>query len=293
MSEFWDKVNADYVAAGGEIRPEVWGQPARPANRGPVRFKEGVAQDWRHGAEPVLSPVQDREAREMYESGKSCAQVAERFRIGKNTARDAILRAGGEMRQTGRRPNKLSADQRTELTKRYAAGESLTPLSEDYGISRTTAARVVRAEGGEVRGRAESMQVAQKDRPNKRKKLTDEQAQEIRRRYEARESLMQIGAVFGMAHKDVGKVVVAQGGTLRSRSEAQRIGTSRLPAEKVTELLRRYDAGESINRACFAVGICFQAARRAIELSGRVVLGQKTATSKSNRDRNNRERQTP
>jgi DNA invertase Pin-like site-specific DNA recombinase len=83
----------------------------------------------------------------------------------------------------------LTDSQRSELVRRYAAGESANALAREFGIHRRTAARIIRAAGADVRYRVE---------------IDAETAREL---YESGYSLVRVGERLGASPGTVLKVL--------------------------------------------------------------------------------------
>ena len=85
-----------------------------------------------------------------------------------------------------------------------------------------------------------------------KRKFTDEQEQEICRRYAAGESTKQLGAAYGVADTTIGNILKRRGIAMRTPSEAN----GGLSAEAEAEVCRRYEAGENTYQlgAAFGVG---------------------------------------
>lgn len=78
---------------------------------------------------------------------------------------------------------RLTDSQRSELVRRYRAGESANALAREFGVHRTTVFRALRAGGVDVRYRI----------------LTDDDLDEARALYESGVSLAAVGDRFGVA----------------------------------------------------------------------------------------------
>jgi hypothetical protein len=96
------------------------------------------------------------EWRTRYEAGASTQELADEYGVTNGTVWRTIKANGGEMR--GRNPGvrkgkRVVAEKSLEIARDYGAGETLQVVAERYGITVSTAAKVVRAQGGEVRKR--------------------------------------------------------------------------------------------------------------------------------------------
>ncbi len=91
---------------------------------------------------------------------------------------------------------RLTGTQRSELVRRYVAGESSNALSAEFGIDRRTATAIIRRAGAELRYRVE---------------LTDAEIDVVRELYETGHSLVKVGERLGVSSGTILNVLRAAG----------------------------------------------------------------------------------
>ena len=82
---------------------------------------------------------------------------------------------------------RLTDSQRSEVARRYEAGESANALAAEFGVHRTTIVNALRSAGVEARYRI----------------MADDDVDEARRLYESGLSLVEVGNRFGVAARTV------------------------------------------------------------------------------------------
>lgn len=86
-----------------------------------------------------------------YESGASLAELAAPFGRNPSVIRRVLLKAGVQLRPTGRRP--LAIGEEAKIAREYVAGLTTIELGERYGVSRDTITRILRAQSVKLRPR--------------------------------------------------------------------------------------------------------------------------------------------
>lgn len=226
-SPFWDKINADYVARGGVIRPEVWSQQPKGPGR-PQRTTVPRPPGFRGGRTKLEPNAADREMRRRYEEDKvSLSVIGKENGLSPSGARKAIVRAGGTIRSR-KEGSRLKFDRRVTpeeealFERRYVDGESAKEIALSVGLDVNMIRRILAARGVKIRDRAAAQKLAQRHR----RKIKDDQAQELRRLYEAGESLNALALRFGFTREQVTQAVQESGAVMRTRSEAVRKSNS-------------------------------------------------------------------
>ena len=104
-----------------------------------------------------------------------------------------------------------------------------------------------------------------------KRKFTDEQEQEICRRYVAGEDTVQLGSAYGVAYSTIGVILKRNGIGCRSSIEAR----GGLSPEAEAEMRRRYEAGENTVQLAAAYGVASKTIgnivkRHGLELRGNI-----------------------
>lgn len=124
----WDQIREGYIANGGHVDDTVWTNPAK------VEVIEG-------GATSSRAAVHTFELAENYEE-----HVAPRQRRPKNT-------------ETVPRIYQVQPEQRPEIARRYAAGESIPGLAKVYGVSDGSIRYAIKATGTPIRTKKEAAEL--------------------------------------------------------------------------------------------------------------------------------------
>ena len=90
--------------------------------------------------------------RKEYEAGATLKQLAEKYDISVMSISRSVVRAGGEVRNTGR-PSMYNAAQLQKMRTEYEAGASLRYLSTVYGGHYTNIGAAIQKAGGKLRPR--------------------------------------------------------------------------------------------------------------------------------------------
>jgi len=98
----------------------------------------------------------------------------------------------------------------------------------------------------------------------RKRKFTDEQEQEIYRRYQEGESTHQLGTAFGVGHVTIGNILKRSGVKIRSVKEAK----GGLTDEVEAEVCRRYQEGESTHQLGAAFGVGQSTIRNTLKRNG-------------------------
>lgn len=222
MSEFWDKVNAGYVAAGGEAHPEVWSDYRPPRQAKPKvqkkparRYAPRVDGPSDRGPERLVSHDQARKILAEYEAGDSCPVLAERHHVSTGTIRLSILRCGGEMRTKKQaavlaRKAELTDEVKAEMAAFYRSGRGLYATRNHFSIGVLRLREILEEQGVVLRPDGT---------PRKR---GSEQEQEIRRVYETGLSIRATGIQFGIPTTSTRESILRAGGTIRNSKFANR-----------------------------------------------------------------------
>lgn len=131
---------------------------------------------------------------------------------------------------------KLSPDQESELSRKYADGAPLSALATEYDVTRLTASRVVKRHGGTIR-------------PKSPRITTDEQDREIAALYAQGVTTSQIAHRFNVPNQHVVKAVKRNGG------EVRRKGPNRLTEEQERELVALYESGVATTTLAAQFGV--------------------------------------
>lgn len=218
MSEFWDKINADYQARGGVVRPEVWREPRHRAAPAPGS-RRGVG-----GAPRRATSETDQDMRQAYEAGASLSELAAKFGGSRTGAGRAVVRAGGVLRSRKngirmKRSRIVLPEEEAEFCRRYQGGESTQQIGRDAGLDPDLVRRILVARGTQIRTRSEAQMIAQRHR----RKITDEISQQMRARYDDGASIVGLAKQFGFHRKQVTQALAESGATMRSRADAVRL----------------------------------------------------------------------
>ena len=220
----WDAINANYVANGGVLQPEVWGAPRRNAARRAPGSRKGVG-----GRKPAQATASDWELRRRYEEGESVPDLVRSTGGSKTSIRRSIERAGGSFRSRSEAVRlaigvNLTDQAVQDLVRRYGEGESAKELADALGIDVQRVRRELLAQGVEIRGLSAAQVLIQR----RKRSITPEQGQELRRRYEAGESRLELSKSTGIGYKSLKLALEEAGATLLTRAEAvQRANSKR------------------------------------------------------------------
>lgn len=100
--------------------------------------------------------------------------------------------------------NRLSADQRLDVARRYESGDTTTQLAKDYGVAKSTIIGILRENRVVVR----------------RQPMTPEQVSEAVRLYESGLSLSQVAKRLDVNQESMRVAIIAAGVTLRPPTKA-------------------------------------------------------------------------
>lgn len=219
---------------------------------------KSVAGGVRQAPGKHVDPARDAEIRRLYEAEHlSTPQLAERFGLAAPSIRASILRAGGVMRPRGEarhlaaekgrtrgRGSSLPQERQDELVRRYQAGEEVLGLAKAIGVSSKLVYDVLQVRQIPLRN------------PDYHRAATPERDQELRRRYEAGESTVDLAREVGQNYVAVSRAIQRAGGTIRSISEARQLETrkgnwlgpiggptSRTPPDVEEAVSREYASG--------------------------------------------------
>jgi transposase-like protein len=166
------------------------------------------------------------------EHGTGWSQIAE------------VLKARGVYRKGLRSGQDQEARRRrnAQMCERYQAGASLTDLATEFGCSVAVASKVLSANGVETRA---------VKRDSYRHEFTPEQEADLLARYQTGTTPAVLAREHGCSQQPVVRILRAAGVYEPGRS---RVG-ARYTAEQKAELVRRYNAGESIHPLAEELGV--------------------------------------
>lgn len=102
----WGAITSNYVAAGGELQPDIWhsAAPGKPrTNPRPYVYKDRSNRSadkasGERGPERMFTLDQEQEIRRKYEDGAFIPGLAQEYGVSKSHIRATVLRAGGTIR---------------------------------------------------------------------------------------------------------------------------------------------------------------------------------------------------
>lgn len=229
----WDKIRTDYVANGGQIDDTVWatgkvviiGGSANSSSANIHTFQEAEEYDEPTPAVPNRAPRPklerskiDSEQRAVvarrYQGGATVLGLARDYGVSPRTIYSALRMAGVELEERPpkiehkrNRPEKISAEQRVIIARRYQDGALMLELAQDYGVSVTTISKLLNAAGIEKRSRHEYPTPG---------KLSGKR-EEIGQRYLAGESLSEIAKAYNVTPGAIHKTIKNLGIQARSQ----------------------------------------------------------------------------
>lgn len=220
----WDQVRDNYVANGGHVDDTVWakgniviiGGSANSSRANIHTFQEAEEYDEPTPAIPNRAPrpklerskinsEQRRVVARRYEGGATVLELARDYSVAPKTIYGALRMAGVELEERppkiehkrNRTDQKISAEQRVIIARRYQDGASMPELALDYGVSTPLISKILNAAGIEKRSRHDYQT------PGKLSGKRDE----IGQRYLAGESLSEIAKAYnvtpGAIHKTI------------------------------------------------------------------------------------------
>lgn len=204
----WDAIRANYVANGGEERPEVWHGTPRKVAKEPKPAAAPKAPSERKYVQPALNPDQDREARKLYEDGATCPELAAKYFVAVGTIRKAILRAGGTLRTRKdaailSKSVVLTDADKDAMVAEYQTGKGLYYLRDTYKVGVPRVREVLQERNIPMHP------------DGARRKHTPEQEQEVRRVYESGLSMKATAERLGFPVSSTRESLLRAGGTLR------------------------------------------------------------------------------
>jgi len=172
-----------------------------------------------------LTDQQEQEIVARYKAGESTIRLAKAYGVGSSTTISNVLTRNG-VTPTAR---KFTDQQEQEIIARRKAGESTIQLGKAYGVDSGTIGNVLRRKGATLKAKGGA-----------KRKLTDQQEQEIVARYNNRETAARLGKAYGVASRTIRNALLRNGVTLRGSGEYLR----KLTAQQEREVVARYNAGE-------------------------------------------------
>ena len=146
---------------------------------------------------------------------------------------------------------KLTTEQEEEVCFRYLAKESTNELGEDFGVDSGTVSRILKRKGHKVRSSKEAHGGP-----------TDEEEEEICRRYLEGENQRELEEAFGVSQSTISNILK------RKEVKTRPGGHDRLTYEQEEEVCRRYLEGESGPRLGKAFGVHARTIGRIIKRNG-------------------------
>jgi DNA invertase Pin-like site-specific DNA recombinase len=211
----WDAIRANYVANGGEERPEVWRGTTGKKAKEPKPAAAPKAPTERKYVQPALTPEQDQEARKLYDGGATCPELAAKYFVAVGTIRKAILRAGGSLRSRKdaailSKSVVLTDADKDQIVALYKSGKGLYYLRDTFKVGVPRVRELLADRGVPMHP------------DGGRRKHTPEQEQEIRRVYESGLSMKATAERLGFPVSSTRESLLRAGGTLRESKFANR-----------------------------------------------------------------------
>lgn len=157
----WDAVTANYLAHGGELRPEVWKPDAPPPRRRGPGLRETSLEPGEHGNSLDLSPAQCAEIAKRYDDGEASPALAAAYGVGANTILRIVREAGVEIRSL---KTQMSPEHLQALIDRYDNGESANDIAASLGRGTNTIRRLLVDAGVEIRDKSTAGALAKQRR---------------------------------------------------------------------------------------------------------------------------------
>ncbi len=154
--------------------------------------------------EECMLPREERDRRviELYQKGVPVDEIAKRFCINRATIYSILRRHGIEPMRKRRKSRALTPEEEAELVREYREGKPVQYLLEKYGISTTKLYEILRRHGVELRA---------KKKGHKRRRLTEEEVEEIKRLYQSGVNVYQIAKRLGRPVSTVYAVLKREG----------------------------------------------------------------------------------
>jgi transposase len=184
---------------------------------------------------------QEQEICRRYLAGESTYQLRAAFGASQSTIIDLLKRNGVKTRSTGAHKRKFTNEEEREICGRYLLGENTNQLGAAFDVASTCIWKILKRKGIERRSSGEARSC----------KFTDEQEQEICRRYLAGGHTTQLGTVFGVSVTSITRILERNGIARRSISAAR----GGLSAEAEAEVCGSYLAGENTHTLAAAYGV--------------------------------------
>lgn len=187
---------------------------------------------------PVGGPLQhdhanDAEWQSLYLSGACIREIAEQYGASETTVSVRLRQMGTPMRkgwETNQQVTESIADKWVEL---YEGGMSSVQIAEEYDFTSTTVLEYLHRAGvdtGPI--------------------ITNEDAVEIKRRYEAGDTVQALSLEYGVTDTYIRVKLKEQGAEIR-----EPVRGFVFSEEEIADWCRRYDSGESISSIAFSAGI--------------------------------------
>jgi len=187
-----------------------------------------------------LTEQQEEALCARYLAGESSIKLSKEYGLASTSVRDIVRRNGIKVRSIKEAFGGLTSEAEAAVCHRYANGENQYDLSAALGVSHSTISRTLAKHGVETRRRGEQLLL-----------YSPQEEAEICARYNAGESLRQLGRAYDIDSRTVRGILKRNGVESRSISQAKRT----FSAEEESELCQRYCAGESSVRLAAEVGV--------------------------------------
>ena len=197
---------------------------------GRILKRRGVKARSLSEAKGGLTKEQEKEVCERYLEGESTVQLGAAMGVSKVTIGAVLKRRGVKTGSLSEANGGLTKEQEEEVCERYLAGENTYQLGAAMGVATATIHRTLKRHGVKTRCISQA-----------KGGLTQEQEEEVCKRYLAGETTVQLGAAMGVSNVTIGATLKRHGVKVRRMSEA----LGGLSLEQESEVCSRYILGES------------------------------------------------
>lgn len=164
----WQAITDNYVANGGELKPEVWGGKAaakvsKPKTASVRKPRPDTGQPRRprgsNGLKTELSREKLEELVIRYKAGESSLSLGRAYGLAANTVIRILREQGVEIRPRAEQV-KLPDEQLDRAIQRYKFGCSIRQIADELGIVHSTLKRILTEAGVEFRTPSEAARMA-------------------------------------------------------------------------------------------------------------------------------------
>jgi hypothetical protein len=158
----WEAITNNYVEAGGELQPEVWGSKAaakvsKPKTSTPRRQVDDAARP--NGLKTELSAPKLEELVVRYRAGESSLSLGRAYGLSPQTVIRILREQGVEIRPRAEKVQIPALDfERAKIE--YRAGKSVRKVAALIEVPETTLKTALKEAGFDLRDRAESARMA-------------------------------------------------------------------------------------------------------------------------------------